>query len=169
MSAPLWRRLQRTYQTEIWRSSHLTETSLRGIIYAVGRVISISLAGLIETNSASRAAALSFSSLLGLGPLVALTMMVAGFMLDQQDPALAAQTLSELIEKIAPQIQSLAQVGEQPVAAGVQAAQKPELMQLIEGFITSSRNGTVGAMGVLSLILIVLQLFTSVETSFNEI
>jgi membrane protein len=169
MSAPFWQRLLATYRTEIWRPRHLGDKSLRGRFYAGVRIISLTLAVLTETQAASRAAALSFSSLLGLGPLVALTVMVAGFMLDKQDPAIAAQTLSGLIEKIAPQLQHLVPASELPSANGATTTANPDLMHMIEGFISGSRNGAVGAMGAISLIAIVLQLFTSVESSFNEI
>lgn len=179
--APLWKRLLETYRREIWLPQYLGDKSLRGRLYAVARVISITITGIIETRSASRAGSLSFSSLLGLGPLVAIAMLVAGFMLDKQDPELAAQTLGELIEKIAPQIKHLKAAGQLPapndptvvaaatqVAGAVQAGED-ELVQMIDGFIAGSRNGAVGAVGAITLIIIVLQLFTSVETSFNEI
>lgn len=181
---PLWQRLLKTYRTEIWHPRHLGDKSPLGRAYAVARVISITLTGIVETKSASRAAALSFSSLLGLGPLVAIAMLVAGFMLDKQDPNLAAKTLSDIIEQIAPQIKQLENSGHLPVspgatagtivgattqASGSPATGNPELMQMLDGFIASSRNGAVGAVGAITIIIIVLQLFTSVETSFNEI
>lgn len=181
MPAPLWKRLLATYRTEIWQPRYLGDKSLLGRIYAVARVVSITITGLIETKSASRAAALSFSTLLGLGPLVAIAMLVAGFMLDKQDPQLAAKTMSGIIEKIAPQIKQLDKAGHLPAkadasvvtaanqAAGAPAPDNSEIAQLIDGFINSSRSGTVGAVGAITLIIIVLQLFTSVETSFNEI
>ncbi len=184
MPAPLWQRLLATYRTEIWKPSCLGDKSLRGRLYAVLRLVSITITGLVETKSASRAAALSFSTLLGLGPLVAIAMLVAGFMLDKQDPNLAAQTLGGIIEKIAPQIQHLERTGALPGspdattgsivtatarAGGSTTTDNPELVQIIDGFIAGSRNGAVGAVGALTLIVIVLQLFTSVETSFNEI
>ena len=184
MPVPPWQRLIKTYRTEIWQPRYLGDKSLLGRFYAVVRVISITLTGIVETKSASRAAALSFSSLLGLGPLVAIAMLVAGFMLDKQDPNLAAKTLSNIIEQIAPQIKQLENSGQLPAsanatsativgattqAAGSPATDNPELMQMLDGFISSSRNGTVGAVGAITLIIIVLQLFTSIETSFNEI
>lgn len=181
MPAPLWKRLLATYRTEIWQPRYLGDKSLLGRTYAVARVVSITITGLIETKSASRAAALSFSTLLGLGPLVAIAMLVAGFMLDKQDPDLAAKTMSDIIGKIAPQIKQLNNTGQLPPqadasivttanqAAGAPSVENPELTQLIDGFIDGSRNGAVGAVGALTLIIIVLQLFTSVETSFNEI
>lgn len=184
MPVPFWQRLQTIYRTEIWQPRYLTDRSPRGRLYAITRVVSITLTGIVEANSASRAAALSFSSLLGLGPLVAIAMLVAGFMLDKQDPDLAAKTLSNIIEKIAPQIRQLDNARELPsspaatsasiVSAASQSSgaivvDKPELVQMIDGFINTSRNGAVGALGAITLIVIVLQLFTSVETSFNEI
>ena len=113
-------------------------------------------------------------------------MLVAGFMLDKQDPNLAAKTLSGIIEKVAPQIQQLQGSGQLPtnpqatpntvVTAATEVAaptgetpNDPELEKMIKGFIVGSRNGAVGALGALTLIIIVLQLFTSIETSFNEI
>ncbi|MBC8039232.1 MAG: YihY/virulence factor BrkB family protein [Opitutaceae bacterium] len=181
MSAPLWKRLLITYRTEIWQPRYLGDKSLIGRLYAVARVVSITITGLIETKSASRAAALSFSTLLGLGPLVAIAMLVAGFMLDKQDPNLAAKTMSEIIEKIAPQIKQLNKSGQLPPASdasivaaanqasGAQSQNNSELATLIDGFVAGSRNGAVGTIGAITLIIIVLQLFTSVETSFNEI
>jgi len=181
MPAPLWKRLSDTCRTEIWHPRFLGDKSLRGRAYAVIRVVSITITGLIETKSASRAAALSFSTLLGLGPLVAIAMLVAGFMLDKQDPDLAAKTLSGIIEKIAPLITQLENNGQLPSSAGTSVVTattqvsgapvvaKPELVQMIDGFVATSRNGAVGTAGAITLIIIVLQLFTSIETSFNEI
>ena len=185
MPVPLWQRLSDLYRKEIWQPRHLGDKSLRGRLYAITRVISITLTGIVEANSASRAAALSFSTLLGLGPLVAVAMLVSGFMLDQKDPDLAAKTLGNIIEKIAPQIRQLdndndghlAPAPEAGAANVVSAASQasgtrdgsPELAEMLDGFIAKSRSSAVGTLGAITLIVIVLQLFTSVETSFNEI
>lgn len=56
--------------------------------------------------------------MLGLGPLVAITVLVAGFALDSEDPNLAANTLSRLINFVAPQV---GQLGTIPTAAEKQA------------------------------------------------
>jgi membrane protein len=99
-----WVSLKRVYQKEIWQPGQLRRFSPRACLYATLRVISISWTVFNATNAASRAAALSFSSLLGLGPLVALTVLIAGFTLDQKDPTLAANTLGRLINFVAPQL-----------------------------------------------------------------
>ena len=183
-----WRSLVAIFQKEIWKPVYLGEKSLRGRCYACLRIVSITITGLEETKAASRAAALSFSTLFGLGPLVAIAMLVAGFVLDKEDPNLAVNTLNRLIKFIAPQLDQYEQIktGSEAAAgaprsdiltattlgteeASISVEVKPELVELINGFVTSSQNGAVGVIGGLTLILIVLQLFTSIETAFNEI
>mgnify|MGYP002787049302 CR=1 FL=1 len=189
-----WRTLQRLFQYEIWRPSALGDKSPRGRLHALLRIVSITWTGIGENNALSRAAALSFSSLLGLGPLVAIAMLVAGFAIDRQDDDLAVKTLNNLIKFVAPQITQYEQL-KAPPASGSQppsdiltattlntpqpappAAREgevvevnPELVKLIDGFVDNASNSAVGAIGALTLIIIVLQLFTSVETAFNEI
>ena len=99
-----WKTFTRVYHKEIWQAGQLRALSPRSCLYAVLRVISITWTVFGETKAASRAAALSFSSLLGLGPLVAITVLIAGFTLDQKDPTLAANTLGRLINFVAPQL-----------------------------------------------------------------
>jgi membrane protein len=211
MPAPglhLWQRAVQLYTRDIWLNEYLENRSPRGRFYACLRVVSITLTGLIETKSASRAASLSFSTLLGLGPLMAIAVLVAGFVLDRQDPHLAVNTLNRLIKFVAPQVTQYEELeasqppGTKPVTrsdviaaanlklapqgahtppaeatgpdpaapAGVAPAKvNPELIELIDGFIAGSRNSTAGIVGIVTLIVIVLQLFTSVENAFNEI
>ncbi|MDR1280007.1 MAG: YihY family inner membrane protein [Opitutaceae bacterium] len=228
------RRCTRIYRHEIWRPDFLTDRSLRGRVYALLRVVSITVTGIVETKAFSRAAALSFSSMLGLGPLVAIAMLVAGFVLDRQDPHLAVNTLNRVIKFIAPQVTQYEQLddgfdmegaagevaGDRPVRSDIVSAAtlhlrprgvaqqarasqaaaspavrgpdslaaapgagaatdpaadegqvevNPELVKLIDGFIDGSKSSTAGVVGVITLIVIVLQLFTTVENVFNEI
>ncbi|TAG31119.1 MAG: YihY/virulence factor BrkB family protein [Verrucomicrobia bacterium] len=208
----LWSRAVRLYTQDIWRNECFSSHNARGRFYAVLRVVSITITGLTETKSASRAASLSFSTLLGLGPLMAIAVLVAGFVLDRQDPDLAVNTLNRLIKFVAPQISQYEQLEAQNSAlaqpgtlkpaprsdviaaanlnlppstnpatlpgaeGGADAAEgatpvpvNPELVELIDGFIDGSRSSTAGLVGVMTLIIIVLQLFTSVEDAFNEI
>jgi membrane protein len=225
----LGQRAARIYTREIWRSEFLNARGPRARAYAILRVISITITGLIETKSPSRAAALSFSTLLGLGPLMAIAVLVAGFVLDRQDPDLAVNTLNRLIKFVAPQISQYERLEAEQKAAGLPPAPRndivaaatlhmpsgeaarvretgpapapesgngnaalpgeaapppatappetetgvvpvnPELVELIDGFIAGSRSSTAGIVGVVTLIFIVLQLFTSVENAFNEI
>lgn len=106
-----WKTFKRVYQKEIWQPGQLRRLSPLAILYAVLRIFSITWTVFNETKAASRAAALSFSSLLGLGPLVAITVLIAGFTLNEKDPTLAANTLGRLINFVAPQLGQYPQAG----------------------------------------------------------
>ena len=161
---------------EIWSTAHLKETSPRGWLYATLRVISITTTVFSETKIASRAAALSFSSLLGLGPLVAIAVLVGGFVLgNNENPNLVADKLGQLIKFVAPQINQYEHLSS-PAGARDAAmentaatAANPELVTLINGIITGARSGSAGVLGILSLIMIVLLLFKSIDDAFNDI
>ncbi|HZP60282.1 MAG TPA: YihY/virulence factor BrkB family protein [Opitutaceae bacterium] len=198
-TAQRWKKLARIFRKEIWQPAFLTDRSLRGRTYAALRVASITGNGLMENKAASRAAALSFSSLLGLGPLVAIAVLVAGFMLDKNDPNMAVNTLHRLLTFVAPSLSEYEKLSTEGKAPPLPAAQNDivsaatlktppaaapppvgspaasptavnqDLVRLINGFIVGSRSGTAGVVGALTLILIVLQLFTSIENAFNEI
>ncbi len=155
-----WAALVHIYQREIWRTQTLHENSLKGAAYAILRVVSISVTVFVESRIATRAAALSFSSLLGLGPLLVIAVLVAGFALGQNnDPNLVARTLSGIITVLAPQMAEY----EGPDKVN------PQLVGVINNIIASSKSGSAGAVGIFSLLIIVLLLFKSIEDTFNDI
>lgn len=190
----LFLRFRRLWEHEIWLNVSGRDRSLRGRLHAVLRVVSITVSGLHDIKVATRAAALSYSSLLSLGPLVALTVLVSGFAIGDRDPAVIARSLNRVLSFIAPQVGHYddatlsprvepALRAEPPPAAannqqpatdnprtfGTPPPQPPALVKLISEFIASSRSGTAGAVGVLTLLLIVLSLFSTVENTFNDI
>ncbi len=205
-----WRRFSELYRTEIWQQNKTERSSVRGGLYTLLRIISITITVFSETRAASRAAALSFSSLLGFGPLIAIAMVVASMVVEQDDPNLAVNTLNRMIKFVAPQVGQYetmtAESMSEPGATGSDLAQliapdptlrsganpqlidakaplpemtsvdeapanavNPELVQLINGVVEGSRSSTAGALGALTLILIVILLFKSIEDTFNEI
>ncbi|WP_277557489.1 YhjD/YihY/BrkB family envelope integrity protein [Ereboglobus sp. PH5-10] len=208
------------YTKEIWQSTHMGEKSLRGWAYALLRVISITITGTLATRSFARAAALSFTTLLSLGPLIALAVMVAGFVLKDQDPDMIANKLNDAIKFVAPQVDHYEEIRQQnrrngrarnsaerpgtqtqsnaasPAPApsapapssAVTAAEKtstapstpaqpdtaqrkvrPEIVRLINNFITNARSGTIGGISAITLITIVIFLFGAIEDVFNDI
>ena len=150
--------IQQLWHHDIWQPGVTEDRPVRGRFYALLRVISITWTGLFENHITTRAAALSYASMLGLGPLVAIAILVAGFALNQNDPAIAVRTVNSVIKFIAPQ-----------VAQYDRLTATPQVVQMLNSFISSSRSGTAGALGALTLIIIVIQLFTSVESAFNAV
>src|SRR3954454_23271781 len=121
----LWRRLVCLYQREIWQPAYLVDSSVRGHFYAAVRIISITITGLQATRATSRAAALSFSTLLGLGPLIGLAVLIAGFALGKNDPNLVAAKVNDLLKFVAPQIGQLEQIEEHERTAPALSASPP--------------------------------------------
>jgi membrane protein len=160
--ADRWTRLVHIYQREIWQSAFLEERSVQGWFYAVLRVVSITVTVFNESRIMTRAAALSFSSLLGLGPLLVISVLVAGFALGKNEPDIVANTLNNLIKLVAPQIAQYEQV--------TQTANEvnPQLVEIITNIIDSSKSGSAGAASVFSILLIVLLLFKNIEDTFND-
>ncbi len=185
--ADRWRRLVHIYEREIWQPAYLKDRTFKGCSYAVLRVLSITVTVFIESRIASRAAALSFSSLLGIGPLIAIAVLVAGFALGKNDPNLVADTLYRMVKVVAPQIaqyeslppnsteakppdafepgQPLPTGANQPALAKV----NPELVDVINKIIAASKSSSAGAFGMFALLAIVLLLFSSIEDTFNDI
>ena len=150
--------LVRFFTHEIWQPTLLNERSARGSFYALLRVVSITITGMGESRITSRAAALSFSTLLGLGPLIGLAALIAGFAMGKNDPALISQKIGELLRFVAPSVNQYEQV-----------SVNPELVNLINNFIAGTRHSAGGVISILSIIVVVLLLFTSVEQVFNDI
>ncbi len=171
-------RLRRLWDHDIWLNVGGRDRSLRGRFFAVLRVVSITVSGLHEIKVAARAAALSYSSLLSLGPLVALTVLISGFAIGDRDPAVIAQSLNRVISFIAPQVGYYDDAGASQPPSQLKPADAPPdpappapggMVSLISDFITSSRSGTAGAVGLLTLLLIVVSLFSTIENTFNDI
>ena len=177
----VWRRLVLLYQKEIWQSAYLRDKSLRGRSYALLRIFSITLTGLAETRATSRAAALSFSTLLGLAPLIGIAVLVAGFAVGSNNTTVVTEKLNELIKFIAPQVSHYEESGDSTrstrAADGLPAARtdgpkltvNPALVNFINNSIDATRSSAGGVVSTLSLLVIVLLLFTSVEQVFNDI
>lgn len=184
--SPLLPRLRRLWAQDIWVAGLIRERTLKSRFFTLLRIASITLSGLHELKFAARAAALSYSSLLGLGPLVAIAVLISGFALGERDPALAADSLNRIISFIAPQVgQYQKAVSDEqspaPAVPGLRAAgpvtdpaaarppADPEMVKLINNFIAHSRSGKAGVVGLLALLVIVVLLFTNIENTFNDI
>ena len=63
------KRILQLWRSDIWQAQAFADRTPRGWFYALLRVVSISCTTFSETKTGSRAADLSFGSLLGLGPL----------------------------------------------------------------------------------------------------
>ncbi len=173
----------RHIRSRMWKSHLKASSKKEAALYAFLRVAEISWQGISENRIVNRAAALSFSSMLAFAPVIVLMVLVAGFAVDKAGVDTVIDKLDNAIEFIAPQIENLEAINDQEnqasgTANGIDdpASEDPAQNQamakvedLLYSFIEESQQGTVGVAGVMVLILIVIQLFSTIEGAFNDI
>ncbi|WP_269526405.1 YihY/virulence factor BrkB family protein [Coraliomargarita parva] len=165
---------ERLLSRDIWELEHLGRKTARARLYMLLRVLTLTWQGLRRNNIPVQAAALTFYSLIGIGPLIALGIMISGFIIDQspKDASgmarenLAIEALTNAIAFAAPQLELATESSDSPTA-GSELGE--EMKQLINGFIAKAQSGTVGVLGTLMLCVIGIQVLTSIEKSFNTL
>ena len=211
---------------DIWELEHVGRRTARARAYLMLRVLVLTWQGLRRNRIPVQAAALTFYSLIGLGPLIALGIMVSGFVVDQGEENMAMEAISKAIAFAAPQLAldvdakaagapekegsragktppgpaapgpdtapgprppagdapDATQAGESgangPTGAETESESPssdgatelaPEMRELINRFIEAAQSGTVGVVGSLMLFVIVIQVLSSIEGSFNSL
>lgn len=158
---------------DIWELEHLEQKSLRARFYFILRVLVITVEGLKLNNLPVQSAALTFYSLIGIGPLIALGIMISGFVLDQSDSSSsdldqpaenrAVEVITKAIAYAAPQL-AIADDGEID-----SSSLAPEITDMVNNFIDAAQSGTVGVIGSFTLFIIGIQVLASIERSFNSL
>jgi membrane protein len=161
--AEAWAHFLRVYQREIWQAGTLNQRTPKGALFAVLRIVSITITAFDQSRIVSRAAALSFTSVLGLGPLLAIAILVAGFALEKDDPHLVANTITRILKFVAPQVQQYEHLTQSPTDIN------PDIVNVLNGIIAAAQSGSAGALSSFSLIILVLMLFKAIEDAFNDI
>ena len=88
---------------EIWQAEKVDDTSLKGSGFAILRVLSITWEGIMRNLIPSQAGALSYYTLIAIGPLIAIVIMVSGFVLKGDDAEdVIVDNLMELVYFVAP-------------------------------------------------------------------
>ncbi len=167
-------RLQHFFTRSIWQAGALADRSLRGRCIAALRIAATTFLGVVENALPSRAGALSYSSMLAIGPLIILVVLFAGSMAAERvDGDYALQKLNQALLFVAPQLGQMSQGAAQgTTAAGepmVITSINPQLEAMVRGLVNQSNAKAIGSIGIVSLLIIVIQLFTSIETAFNDI
>jgi membrane protein len=127
-----------------------------------------------------RAAALSYTSLLALIPLLAVAISVTSSLLKNQGEEQIYGAIDKLVSNFIPpatnadpETNPAAETGDNSISqAGadtrVDTAQK-EAAQRIHEFIQNTRSGALGVIGMLLLVYVAIQMLASIESTFNDI
>ncbi|MDG1241312.1 MAG: YihY/virulence factor BrkB family protein [Opitutae bacterium] len=159
---------------DIWELEHLGCKTARARCYFLLRVLTLTFQGLRRNKLPVQSAALTFYSLIGIGPLIALGIMVSSFMIDQSPANLtngespaenrAVEWIENAISYAAPQLSI--DTNDDNID---NAELAPEITEMINSFIAAAQSGTVGVVGSLMLFVIGIQVLSSIEASFNSL
>ncbi len=105
-------------RNRMWKTAITDARRGERFLYAVLRVATITYLGLKENRLMNRAAALSFSSLIGLIPMTAIMILVSGFALEKTDPDLVVDSIYKGISYIAPQLANLEELASEDAPEG---------------------------------------------------
>ncbi|MBC2594273.1 YihY family inner membrane protein [Ruficoccus amylovorans] len=176
---------------EIWETDKVDDKSLRGSGFAVLRVLAITWEGILRNLIPSQAGALSYYTLIAIGPLLAIVIMVSGFVLKGDNAEdIIVENLTKLIYFVAPPTEQAAmmdlnaydadhnnvpdtQEGEVTVQTEdgdrEKASVDPKIVEFLKGIVRNARSGTLGVFGSLMLIWLSVQLLSTIEKTFNQI
>ncbi len=180
-AAPLIERLrepidhaQELLGKDIWELEHLGRRTLRARAYQLLRILTLTWQGLRRNHIPLQSAALTFYSLIGIGPLIVFGIMISSFLLDKDiaDPngeshdSIVIEKITQAIAFAAPQMTiDVDENGEATTESGI----APEMLEMINNFSAAAKSGTVGALGSLTLLFIGIQVLISIEKSFNTL
>jgi membrane protein len=158
--------LNKLFNEEIWNLRKLDEKGFRGRFYAFLRICYITVNGVLKNKIMGQAAALSYSTLIALGPLIAIIVMISGFVLQGKYGEIQAEDLNKILSFI-----SAPSAVEAGPARNISPSEKvnPEITKMFNHMITSAQSGALGVVGSVALIVIVIQLIITIENSMNTI
>mgnify|MGYP000336123861 CR=1 FL=1 len=172
----LYRSFLKLVSSEIWKDDSIEDKTVKGRLFAFLRICSITFDGMIKNNLFSRAAALSYSSLIGLGPMLVVVVLISGSFLkgNQED------YIKKVLVFVAPTLEQYNTLEEQESGSTVteqenmSSALDDLITQITEGAekmagsISHKGGGVAGLVGMLTLIFIGIQLITAIENTFNH-
>ncbi|WP_269541342.1 YhjD/YihY/BrkB family envelope integrity protein [Cerasicoccus fimbriatus] len=188
-SQPWWRRAQDEVNAlpglvrdEIWHTGHLEDSSNKAKFFAFLRVFALTWDGILNNRIPSQAAALSYYTLIALGPLIAIGIMISGFVMPDGGRDKIADKITEAVYFVVP---SANQAGDTNVITVPEDDAKPgevaegetlekqeaedDIEAVIDYLVDNSRSSTIGILGSVMLIFISIQLLSTIEKTFNSI
>lgn len=155
----------RAAERSLWGPAWLGRRDLAGKAAGAWRTLVSTLRGTMSNQLPQRAAALTYYSLMAVGPVLALALTVSGFILARQaaggeNPA--KQALVAAIQYAAPQVAAGTQ-GAHPTLAEVNR----DLDAMVDRLLANAANGTAGAIGLGLVLLLAVLMLGRVEDALN--
>lgn len=152
-----------------WSPAALAERGWSGAAKSAWRVLATTWHGLVAHRLPQQSAALTYYTLMSLGPLLGLALTVSGFILsragDQQDNP-AKRAIVAAVEYAAPQI--VAKASAQGHHATLREINK-DLDALVDRLLKTAASGEAGVIGLLLLFGLAVLMLSRVEDALNGI
>lgn len=156
----------RAAERNLWTLDWLGRGGALGALASGWRTLMTTLRGTVANQLPQRAAALTYYSLMAVGPVLALALTVSGFILARQTAGgenPAKQALVAAIQYAAPQVAANGPTGAHPTLAQVNR----ELDAMVDRLLANAANGTAGAIGLGIVILLAVLMLGRVEDALN--
>jgi len=160
----LIKRIVHFLTTGIWSVSlsEMPAWSKRGV--ALLRVINTSYDGVMKNRIPSQAASLSYTTLLALGPMIALVILISSIFLREQGDAFICEKIMNAIEFTMPAIN---EIEYSATAVETGASINPQILEFVEKI--SKGSGSLGTFGSIAIVVTCLLLCVTLENAINSV
>lgn len=152
-----------------WTPEALARRGWRGGLQAAWRVIATTWYGVFDNRLPQQSAALTYYTLMSLGPLLALALTVSGFILSRagaQADNPAKRAIVAAVEYVAPQV--VAQAGKAGQAVTLRELNK-DLDGLVDRLLANAASGEAGVVGLVLILGFAVLMLSRVEDALNGI
>ena len=152
-----------------WTPEALAQRGWRGGLKAAWRVIVTTWYGVFDNRLPQQSAALTYYTLMSLGPLLALALTVSGFILSRagaQADNPAKRAIVAAVEYVAPQV--VAQAGKAGQVVTLREINK-DLDGLVDGLLKNAASGEAGVIGLALILGFAVLMMSRVEDALNGI
>ena len=123
----------------------------------------------VQNRGPVRAAALAYTTVLALVPLLAIAVSVSAGLLKKEGEEPIQQLIDRFVAYVAPALDLKAETDPSAKATDQSnVVNKERVVTEIAGFIQKFRSGTLGASGVLALVFVAISLLGTIEAAFND-
>lgn len=141
---------------------------------SAAQFIHLVVQGFIANRCPLRAAALCYTTLLALVPLLAVVFSVSKGFLQSSSADLAPKVLNAIVAKVAPQLEYLPAEGQSADATRkgrvvVSTQGQQQVVENIQTFLGNINAGKLGAVGMTLLMIVAVRLLMTIEQTFNDI
>ena len=152
-----------------WTPEALAQGGWRGGLKASWRVIATTWYGVFDNRLPQQSAALTYYTLMSLGPLLALALTVSGFILSRagaQADNPAKRAIVAAVEYVAPQV--VAQAGKAGQLVTLREINK-DLDGLVDRLLANAASGEAGVIGLMLILAFAVLMLSRVEDALNGI